>query len=278
MNICSNKGMSKATFQRCAALLTLAVSLAACSTLPTPHASTPSLTGGPTKIAPLGLAASSTLVVGQSKTFSVYVGGQPATPGQLTWTTSNAGVVSVTQSGTVRAIRAGSATVRAALTASPSAFIDFPVTVTAANTPAPTPTSSAYAQQVLALTNAARAAARTCGSVSAPAVPALSLSSQLTAASQAHASDMANLNYFSHTSQDGRTFDQRISAAGYLWSSVGENIAAGQPTPEAVVAGWLSSPGHCTNLMSARFTQMGLGYAAGGSYGAYWVQDFGKPR
>lgn len=148
------------------------------------------------------------------------------------------------------------------------------MTVTAASTPAPAPTTSAYAQQVLDLTNAAR----TCSSVSAPAVPALGLSPQLTAASQNHASDMTTLNYFSHTSQNGRTFDQRVSAAGYTWSAVGENIAAGQPTPEAVVAGWLSSPGYCTNIMSARFTQMGLGYAAGGSYGSYWVQDFGRPR
>lgn len=240
--------MSKLSAQRCAALLTLAFSLTACSTLPTPHASTlpqdaqgsaPQLSSGFTRISAMGLAASSTLVVGQSKTFTVYVGGKAPTPGQLIWTTSNAGLVSVTQGGTVQALSPGNATVRAALSASPSAFIDFPVTVTAANAPASTPTTSAYAQRVLDLTNAARAVSRTCGSVSAPAVPTLSLSSQLTAASQGHARDMTNLNYFSHTSQDGRTFDQRISAAGYTWSAVGENIAAGQPTPEAVVAGSL---------------------------------------
>ena len=277
--------MSKLSTQHCAALLTLAFSLAACTTLPPakPKAQVPgdaagTLHRGTGRVSALGLAASSTLVVGQSRTFTVSVNGQPATPGQLTWTTDNAGVISVTQTGTVKALRAGSATVRAALSASPSAFIDFPITAAAANTPAPTSTGIAYAQRVLDLTNAARAVARTCGSVGAPAVPALRLSPQLTAASQGHASDMANLNDFSHTSQDGRSFDQRVSAAGYSWSAVGENIAAGQPTPEAVVAGWLSSPGHCTNVMSARFTEMGLGYAVGGSYGTYWVQDFGRPR
>ncbi|GAA4023346.1 hypothetical protein GCM10022631_42560 [Deinococcus rubellus] len=183
--------MSNASVQRYVALLTLAFSLAACSTLPTPHAqlqgsqgAAPLLTSGPTRVGVLSLATSSTLVVGQSKTFNVFVGGQPAGPGQLTWTTSNAGVVSVTQGGTIKAVRPGSATVRAAVAASPSAFLDFPVTVTAASTPAPTPTTSTYAQRVLDLTNAARAVARTCGSVSAPAVPALGLSLQLTAASR----------------------------------------------------------------------------------------------
>ncbi|WP_225430044.1 CAP domain-containing protein [Deinococcus detaillensis] len=287
--------MTSTHLWRSAAFLGLALSLAACSTLPTPR--TPSsqaggsqanlpqassqLTLSPSKVQTLGLGSSSTLVVGQTQTFTVYVGGKPAAPGQLMWTTTNAGVVSVTQGGgTITATGAGSATVRAALTASPSAFLDFPVTVNAvgAPTPTPPPTTSAYAQRVLQLTNAARSTARTCGSVSLPAVPALSISAQLTASAQGHASDMAALNYFSHTSQDGRTFDQRVSNASYLWSSVGENIAAGQPTPEAVVSGWLASPGHCTNLMNARFTQIGVGYAQGGSYGSYWVQDFGRPR
>lgn len=285
MKPCLNTVMTSTHLWRSAAVLGLTLSLAACSTLPAPHAAPSTqasapLTLGPTKIQAQGLASSSTLVVGQTQTFTVYVGGQPAAPGQLTWTTTNAGVVSVTQGGTVKAIGAGNATVRAALSASPSAFLDFPVTVNSASAPAPTPTptATAYAQRVLQLTNTARATARTCGSVASPAVPALSLNTQLTAAAQNHASDMAALNYFSHTSQDGRTFDQRISNAGYAWSSLGENIAAGQPTPEAVVAGWLTSPGHCTNLMSARFTQLGVGYAQGGSYGSYWVQDFGKPR
>ncbi|GGK30598.1 hypothetical protein GCM10008955_25480 [Deinococcus malanensis] len=128
---------------------------------------------------------------------------------------------------------------------------------------------------MLSLTNAARAQARTCGETTHAAAPALSANAQLAQAAQAHASDMAARNYFSHTSQDGRTMADRITAAGYRWSTIGENIAAGQTTPEEVVSGWLSSPGHCRNIMNPAFRELGVGYVQGGSYRHYWVQNFG---
>lgn len=86
---------------------------------------------------------------------------------------------------------------------------------------------------------------------------------------------MAARNYFSHTSQDGRTVAQRVTATGYVWRTVGENITAGQATPESVVGGWLKSEGHCRNVMNPGFKELGVGYAQGGSYGHYWVQNFG---
>ena len=129
---------------------------------------------------------------------------------------------------------------------------------------------------MLSLTNTARAQARTCGSTRFSAAAPLAANAQLTQAAQGHAADMAARNYFSHTSQDGRTMAQRVTATGYAWRSIGENIAAGQSTPEAVVAGWLKSEGHCRNIMNANFKELGVGYAAGGSYGHYWVQDFGR--
>ena len=128
------------------------------------------------------------------------------------------------------------------------------------------------------LVNLARASGGSCGGVAYPPVPALKWNTNLAAAAQGHASDMATKNYFDHTSQDGRTFDQRITAAGYIWSSAAENIAAGQATPAEVMAGWLASTGHCKNIFSAALTELGVGYAEGGTYGKYWVQDFGRPR
>ena len=86
---------------------------------------------------------------------------------------------------------------------------------------------------------------------------------------------MATKNYFSHTSLDGRTVAQRITATGYAWRAIGENIAAGQTTPEQVVAGWLQSEGHCRNIMNPAYQELGVGYAQDGSYGTTWVQDFG---
>lgn len=225
-----------------------------------------------------GTAATITLTAGQTRQITVYVGGQPAQPGQLVWTTTNAGVATATQTGLVTARAAGTATVRAALATNPAAFIDFPIVVNAVNTTPPPTTgtpASSYAQRVLDLTNAARAQARVCGTTSYAAAGPLTYNAQLEQAAQGHATDMATKNYFSHTSQDGRTFDQRISATGYAWTRIAENIAAGYSTPEAVVQGWLNSAGHCSNIMNPNLRELGVGYAQGGSYGTYWVQDFG---
>jgi uncharacterized protein YkwD len=103
---------------------------------------------------------------------------------------------------------------------------------------------------------------------------------KLTQAAYGHSLDMATKNYFSHTSQDGRTFDKRVTATGYTWSSVAENIAAGQRTMTSVMGGWQASPGHCANLMSATVTQLGLSCAksAGSTYGTYWTMELAKPR
>jgi len=76
--------------------------------------------------------------------------------------------------------------------------------------------------------------------------------------------------YFSHTSQDGANGGSRIVAAGYKWTHYGENIAFGYGSEQSVVAGWISSLGHCTNIMNKSFKEMGVARA-----GDYWTQDFG---
>ncbi len=129
-------------------------------------------------------------------------------------------------------------------------------------------TSANPASQVVALTNAERAKAGC-----AP----LTVDSRLTAAAQAHSDDMATHNYFSHTSQDGRTPFQRMAAAGYQFSIAAENIAAGQRTPTDVMTGWMNSTGHRENILNCSLKQIGVGYGTGGNYGVYWTQDFGTP-
>lgn len=270
------------------AALSLGVLLASCQqstppvATPTPTAPSTGTTIGSDTLSPQGIAATTSLLVGQTRQFNVTVNGSAPTPGQLVWTTTNPSVVTVTQSGLATAVAAGNATVRAAIASYPSAYIDFPIVVSAATTPpSTTPPSttppSAFAQRVLELTNAARAQARVCGSTSFAATAPLTYSTQLEQAAQGHATDMANKNYFSHTSLDGRTFDQRINATGYPWRTIGENIAAGQSTPESVVSGWLASAGHCANIMNPSFKELGVGYAynANSTYRSYWVQDFG---
>jgi hypothetical protein len=107
---------------------------------------------------------------------------------------------------------------------------------------------------------------------------ALKLSSALTAAAQGHSDDMATRNYFSHTTPEGVTFDQRIREAGYTYSTaLGENIAAGYETADSVFAAWKSSPGHNSNMLSAMFVVIGIGlaYNEQSTYRYYWTTDFG---
>jgi uncharacterized protein YkwD len=134
-------------------------------------------------------------------------------------------------------------------------------------------------QQMLAMVNAKRTSGTTCGGTAYPRVPALSLNTTIIKASDAYATDMATHSYFGHTGRDGSDPGQRLTAAGYRWSAWAENIAAGQTTPDSVVAGWFGSTGHCVNFMSSAVTQIGFGKAENPSsvYRYFWVADLGRP-
>lgn len=132
--------------------------------------------------------------------------------------------------------------------------------------PAPAKTDIEIAEaRVFELTNAERAT---------HGCPALAADDRLAAAARAHSADMAARDYFDHVSQDGRSFVDRVKAAGYP-SPGAENIAAGQRTPEDVVKGWMDSPGHRANILNCGLKALGVGLARGGSYGRYWTQNFG---
>ncbi|WP_157407741.1 CAP domain-containing protein [Actinomadura atramentaria] len=127
---------------------------------------------------------------------------------------------------------------------------------------------SGPAAQVLALVNAERAR-HGCRPVTADA--------RLRRAAQAFSADMAARNFFDHTSPDGSTPGDRITAAGYRWSTYGENIAAGQRTPADVMNAWMNSPGHRANILNCAFTGLGVGLATAGGT-PRWTQDFAAPR
>lgn len=107
------------------------------------------------------------------------------------------------------------------------------------------------------------------------ALPAYALDARLAVAARLHSQDMAARGFFSHTTPDGVTFDQRIRAQGYP-SPGGETIAAGYATPAAAVAGWMNSPGHKAILLHASLRHFGLGIGTGGPYGIYWTATFGQ--
>jgi uncharacterized protein YkwD len=146
--------------------------------------------------------------------------------------------------------------------------------------PPPVAQSERIGAQVLERINAARAQSRRCGSRAFPAVPPLRPNSQLRAAAEAHARDMLTHNFFAHEGHDGSNPAQRVAATGYRYGITGENIASGPANAQEAVDGWIASPGHCENLMDARFTESGIAYSASGSGPPriYWVQEFAAPR
>jgi len=135
-------------------------------------------------------------------------------------------------------------------------------------------------REILGLTNAARSQPRQCGARRFNAAHALQWNGRLAQAALAHSQDMARRNYFDHDTPEGDSAGERALRAGYRWRSVGENIAAGQGSARAAVAGWLASPEHCANIMSPAFTDMGAAESIGSQsdMSIYWTQVFGAPR
>ncbi len=164
-----------------------------------------------------------------------------------------------------------------------------PSTPTAPSTSLTDSNKQAYLDAI----NNVRATARTCGSQGFyNAVPALSWNDNLYKTSLEHSQDMATTNTFAHTGSNtlsdltaqglslghGSTLGDRIDYNGYTsWRALGENIAAGNSTTEATIAQWISSDGHCANMMSPSFTEVGMSHAQNSSstYTHYWTQTFG---
>ncbi len=122
--------------------------------------------------------------------------------------------------------------------------------------------------------------------------PALTPHPLLAAAAQGHAEDMAVRNYLNHTTPEGVTFSQRISNTGYAWSHAAENILVGLNAPDAIVATWMSSPDHRSNILDCTLTEVAVGVAyqaddgadvvfpdgsIGGPFYYYWVMDLATP-
>ncbi len=135
----------------------------------------------------------------------------------------------------------------------------------------------AFEDQVLALVNVERMSGATCGGAAQAPAPIFVHNLQLRIAARCHSLDMVTNNFVSHTGSDGSNFQQRISRAGYTAQARGENVAAGYPTPPAMVDGWMTSTGHCLNIMSGGSNEIGIGFAygAGTTYGDYATQTFG---
>lgn len=130
-----------------------------------------------------------------------------------------------------------------------------------------TVTYSAYAGEVLRLVNIER---------DKVGAAHLVLDGALCDAANMRAIEMDYSGNFSHTRPDGRDCFTVFSFCKISFYTCGENIAAGYPTPAAVVDGWMNSTGHKANILNTAFTKMGLGYSTGGGgeYRHYWAQEF----
>ena len=136
---------------------------------------------------------------------------------------------------------------------------------------------AAVGQATLCLLNEQRAA---------NGIGALAENAALSSASAGYSQRMVAQGFFAHESPDGGTLVDRLTAVGYLGSDdgwiVGENIGWGQAslaTARSMVDAWMNSPGHRENLLSADYTQVGLGLALGTptdpTWGATYTTDFG---
>lgn len=133
---------------------------------------------------------------------------------------------------------------------------------------------------ILRQVNSARAAARTCGTKRMTAARALVWNRALAEAAEQHSVDMAARRYFDHVSPDGKQVSQRVTAQGYNWRMVGENLAGGDTTVDGVISGWLGSPEHCQNMMSPAYSEVGIACVrqAGSKWGTYWTMVLATRR
>jgi len=121
---------------------------------------------------------------------------------------------------------------------------------------------------------------------------ALTLNEDLYNSAFEHSKDMAESDIFSHlgsgTANDTTgsniaaghqsTFIERIEANGYTgYTTIGENISAGQTSIEESIHGLLESPKHCANIMNSSFKEVGMALYSDNSstYKHYWTQNFG---
>ena len=144
---------------------------------------------------------------------------------------------------------------------------------------APAPDNLAQvAASVLCLLNAERADA---------GLAPLTRNGQLDAASQGMSDEMVRGHFFAHETPDGRNLVDRVKPTGYLPESdkwvLGENLAwgsGGLSTPEAIVNGWMNSPGHKANVLAADYKDIGIGIVLGSpttsqTGGTTYTTDFG---
>jgi uncharacterized protein YkwD len=134
-----------------------------------------------------------------------------------------------------------------------------------------TPIENEDQVEILELVNNLRLSGCQCGSTAKPSAAKLTWDTKLETAAKRHAEDMEKNSHFSHVGTDNSTFSQRITDAGYVWTTCGENIALWQKTNAEVIESWKNSEWHCLNIMNQAFTHIAVARK-----GDYWVMVLAK--
>jgi len=115
------------------------------------------------------------------------------------------------------------------------------------------------------------------GDISGEPVQPLAMNALLIQAAGSHSEEMLDNDYFAHDSLDGSKPWERITAAGYDWYTVGENIAGRfysscymavqavveQMHSDLFVDSGISGRGHRVNMLKPDFREAGIGMAKG---------------
>jgi uncharacterized protein YkwD len=136
----------------------------------------------------------------------------------------------------------------------------------------------AQADNIIGPLNDARAEGRKCGNAFfSPAAP-VAWNDKLGEAARDHSQDMARTGHLSSKGSDGSGPGERLSKAGYIWASYGEDVGQEFRSPEDAVKAWLKNATQCRNIMDPGFTEAGAAYAKNRNLRSFWTLVLGKPK
>lgn len=107
----------------------------------------------------------------------------------------------------------------------------------------------------------------------------LELNEELSKVAKEKSRDMHENQYFDHQSPTYGSPFTMMNEFGFDYAAAGENIAAGQVSPEEVVEAWMNSEGHRANILNDAYDEIAVGYLdSDGEYVTYWTQMFYTPK
>jgi uncharacterized protein YkwD len=110
---------------------------------------------------------------------------------------------------------------------------------------------------------------------------AITINEQLTTAAYKKGEDMIASNYWAHVGPSGTEPWLFIQNENYSYQSAGENLARDYKTETDLIAAWMASPTHRTNILNGNFSELGISVLDGvidGKPILLVVNFFAQPR